>query len=171
MPELRLVTVSEDGAALVLQGDGPHTYTLPITEALRAAVRGDRSRLGQLEIALESQLTPKEIQTRIRHGESAEDVARAAGVPVERIRRFEGPVLGERDNIATQAPRRHLAPRRPWPAAGRTHGARGRRSRALSVSSARLSAGTPGGARTADGRCRSPTAPVQPRSARTSCTT
>jgi hypothetical protein len=101
--ELRLVTVTSDGSSLVLANDRGEQYRLPITETLRAAARGDRTRLGQLEIALESQLTPKEIQNRIRHGESADDVARAAGVPVERIRRFEGPVLAERAHVAERA--------------------------------------------------------------------
>ncbi len=107
MKELHLVTVDDDGR-LVLAGDGPEQYLLAVTDALRSAVRPDRGRAGQLEIALESQLTPKEIQTRIRHGESAEEVARAAGVPVERVRRFEGAVLAERSHIAEVAQRSSL---------------------------------------------------------------
>ena len=44
----------------------------------------------------ESRLTPREIQARLRSGQSPERVARAAGVPVDRVTRFYGPVLSER---------------------------------------------------------------------------
>ncbi len=54
---------------------------------------------------MESALRPREIQTRIRAGESVDDVARAAGVPVERIEPYAGPVLAEREHIAAQAQR------------------------------------------------------------------
>lgn len=105
MQELRLVAVSEDGRSLVLidAGAGGIEYQLPLDDALRAAVRHDRARLGQLQIELESQLRPREIQARIRAGETAEEVAAAAGVPVEKVRRYEGPVLGEREHVAFQA--------------------------------------------------------------------
>ena len=52
---------------------------------------------------MDSQLRPREIQARIRAGESAESVAEAGGIPVERVRRFEGPVLAERGHIASLA--------------------------------------------------------------------
>ncbi len=61
----------------------------------------------------EGELTPREIQSRIRGGDSAEDLARAAGVPVERIRRFEGPILRERLHIAEQAQEATLPRRLP----------------------------------------------------------
>ena len=59
----------------------------------------------------ESKLTPREIQARLRAGQSPERVARAAGVPVDRVTRFYGPVLSERalvidaarDNTLTRA--------------------------------------------------------------------
>ena len=82
MPDLRLVAVSEDGAHLVLRGEDGKKYTLPVDERLRAAVRGDRIRLGQIEIEMESQLRPRDIQARIRAGATAEEVAVAAGLSV-----------------------------------------------------------------------------------------
>ncbi|GAA3100770.1 septation protein SepH [Nonomuraea salmonea] len=48
---------------------------------------------------------PKEIQARIRAGETAEEIAATAGIPVERVRWFEGPVLQEREYVAQQAQR------------------------------------------------------------------
>ncbi|WP_019631264.1 septation protein SepH [Actinomadura atramentaria] len=112
MQELRLVAVSEDGTYLVLATAGRGTrFTLPVDDRLRAAVRGHFSRLGQFEIEVESPLRPKEIQARIRSGETAEEIAESAGIPVERIRWFEGPVLQEREYMAQQAQR--VAVRRP----------------------------------------------------------
>ncbi|MFI0350496.1 septation protein SepH [Actinomadura sp. 9N407] len=112
MQELRLVAVSEDGTYLVLATAGRGTrFTLPVDDRLRAAVRGHFSRLGQFEIEVESPLRPKEIQARIRSGETAEEIAESAGIPVERVRWFEGPVLQEREYMAQQAQR--VAVRRP----------------------------------------------------------
>jgi Protein of unknown function (DUF3071) len=52
---------------------------------------------------VESPLRPKEIQARIRAGETVEEIADAAGIAVERVRWFEGPVLAERAYMADQA--------------------------------------------------------------------
>jgi hypothetical protein len=101
VPELRVVAVSNDGTRLVLKAADNTEYTLPIDEGLRAAVRNDRARLGQIEV--ESHLRPRDIQARIRAGASAEEVAQLAGIPVERVRRFEGPVLAERAFMAERA--------------------------------------------------------------------
>ncbi|GAA2430690.1 septation protein SepH [Streptomyces pulveraceus] len=111
MPELRVVAVSNDGTRLVLKSADSTEYTLPIDERLRAAVRNDRARLGQIEIEVESHLRPRDIQARIRAGASAEEVAQFAGIPVDRVRRFEGPVLAERAFMAERA--RKTPVRRP----------------------------------------------------------
>jgi Protein of unknown function (DUF3071) len=106
MHELRLVAVSEDGsyAILAVPGRGGR-FSLPIDDRLRTVARGQFSRLAQYEIEVESPLRPKEIQDRIRAGETADEIADTAGVPVERIRRFEGPVLAEREYRAQEAQR------------------------------------------------------------------
>src|SRR5579864_1593130 len=104
MQELRFVAVSEDGRYAVLAVPGRSArFTLPIDERLRAVALGQTSRLAQYEIEVESPLRPKEIQARMRAGETAEEIADAAGIPVERVRWFEGPVLAERAYIADQA--------------------------------------------------------------------
>src|SRR5215831_6678431 len=104
MQELRFVAVSEDGSYAVLAVPGRSArFTLPIDERLRAVALGQTSRLAQYEIEVESPLRPKEIQARIRAGETAEEIADAAGIPVERVRWFEGPVLAERAYVAQQA--------------------------------------------------------------------
>ncbi|MFD9355416.1 septation protein SepH [Streptomyces sp. NPDC060031] len=111
MPELRVVAVSNDGTRLVLKAADSTEYTLAIDERLRAAVRNDRARLNQIEIEVESHLRPRDIQARIRAGASAEEVAQLAGIPVDRVRRFEGPVLAERAFMAERA--RKTPVRRP----------------------------------------------------------
>jgi hypothetical protein len=52
---------------------------------------------------MESSLSPRDIQTRIRRGESPDEVAVAAGVPVEQIIGFATPVLAEREYMCEQA--------------------------------------------------------------------
>jgi len=106
MHELRLVAVSEDGSYAVLDVPGRGgRFMLPIDDRLRTVARGQFSRLAQYEIEVESPLRPKEIQDRIRAGETADEIADVSGLPVERIRRFEGPVLAEREYRAQEAQR------------------------------------------------------------------
>jgi len=125
MQELRFVAVSEDGRYAVLAIPGrSERFTLPIDERLRAVALGQTSRLAQYEIEVESPLRPKEIQARIRAGETVEEIADAAGIAVERVRWFEGPVLAERAYMADQAQaasvRRHgdTIPSAPGPRLG-----------------------------------------------------
>jgi Protein of unknown function (DUF3071) len=104
MHELRLVAVSEDGSYAVLAAPGNGgRFMLAVDDRLRIVARGQFSRLAQYEIEVESPLRPKEIQDRIRAGETAEEIADAAGIPIERVRRFEGPVLAERAYRAQEA--------------------------------------------------------------------
>ena len=106
MQELRLVAVSEDGsyAILAVPGRGGR-FSLPIDDRLRTVARGQFSRLAQYEIEVENPLRPKEIQDRIRAGETADEIADLAGIPIDRVRRFEGPVLAEREYRAQDAQR------------------------------------------------------------------
>lgn len=109
MRALRFVALSEDGTHLVLAPDVPEAidsgerFTVAVDDRMRAAARGDISRLGQIEIEIESRLRPKEIQSRIRAGETPESVAAAAGVRVERVMRYAWPVLQERQTIAERS--------------------------------------------------------------------
>ena len=125
MQELRFVAVSEDGRYAVLAVPGRSArFTLPIDERLRAVALGQTSRLVQYEIEVENPLRPKEIQARIRAGETVEEIADAAGIAVERVRWFEGPVLAERAYMADQAQRASVrrqgdsAPSTPGPRLG-----------------------------------------------------
>jgi hypothetical protein len=103
MQHLTPVGLSKDGRRLVLVSDTGEEFAVPVDTKLRAALRGDHSRLGQLEMKMESALRPRDIQARIRAGESAEDVAAAAQTTVDAIMGFAAPVLAERAHVAQNA--------------------------------------------------------------------
>ncbi|MDQ6874894.1 MAG: septation protein SepH [Actinomycetota bacterium] len=103
MRQLRFVALAEDGAAVVLSDDNGEQYRLAVDERLQAASRGDGTRLGQIEIAMDSSMRPAEIQARVRAGEAPEEIARAGSMPVERVLRFAGPVLQERALVVQRA--------------------------------------------------------------------
>jgi len=115
MRPVRFVALSEDGQALVLADEVGRLLSLPIDERISAAMdpaRGPGS--GTVTIAAvpydhgNNTLSPRDIQARIRGGESADDVARIAGVPVDRVLRYAGPVLQERAMLAQHARRTRL---------------------------------------------------------------
>ena len=105
---LSLSGVSPDRQRLLLVDDQGAPFTLAITPDLRAAVRGETTRLGQLEIKMTSSIRPREIQTRVRAGESAETIAEAAGTTVEAIMAYVAPVLAERGHVAERAQKASL---------------------------------------------------------------
>lgn len=107
MRELATVGLSDDGRFLVARdATTGERFRLSIDRRLTTLV--DRtpvgsSRSGQMEIPMESSLTPRDIQTRIRRGESVEEVAEAAGITVERVHGFAVPVIAEREWMAQSA--------------------------------------------------------------------
>ncbi|MDP9823417.1 septation protein SepH [Nocardioides massiliensis] len=105
MQQLSVVGLSSDGNRLMLINDAGEEFAVAVDSRLRAALRGDQTRLGQLEISMESALRPRDIQARIRAGESAEAVAQAAQTTVDKIMAFAAPVLAERAHMADRAQR------------------------------------------------------------------
>ncbi|MDX6198813.1 MAG: hypothetical protein QOJ79_1964 [Actinomycetota bacterium] len=105
MRQLHVVALSEDGRSVLLAPSKTAktgTFALSLDGKLAAAVRGDVPRVGEQQ-AREAGVTPKEIQARLRAGESVEQIANAAGVPAARVERFAGPVLSERERIIDEA--------------------------------------------------------------------
>ena len=100
MQDLRLVGVHDDGEHLLLSGTGGEMFQLPINEALRLAA--SRPSVRTSAAALWPCL-PRDIQARIRSGSTAAEVAAASGMPLEKVERYEGPVLAEREYVAQQA--------------------------------------------------------------------
>ena len=103
--DLTLVGLTEDKQKLVLVSDAGEEFTLPADARLRAALRGEHARLAQLEITMESALRPRDIQARIRAGETPESVASAAQTTIEKIMGYATPVLAERAHVADRAQR------------------------------------------------------------------
>ncbi len=116
MRPVRFVALSEDGQAFVLADEVGRLLALPIDDRVTSAVRRDKAGGTGVAVASsptvtqdpEAVLSPRDIQARIRAGESAEDVARIAGVPVDRVLRYAGPVLQERAMLAQHARRTRL---------------------------------------------------------------
>lgn len=52
---------------------------------------------------MDSPMTPREIQSRIRSGETLADVVAAAGLPAERVEVFARPILAEREHTTAEA--------------------------------------------------------------------
>ncbi|MEV0947800.1 septation protein SepH [Rhodococcus sp. NPDC049939] len=104
MRELRVIGLEPDGSHVVCaDASTGERFRLPADDKLRAASSGDIARLGQIEIQMDSQLRPREIQARIRAGASVEQVAEEAGVPLSKVERFAYPVLLERSRAAEMA--------------------------------------------------------------------
>jgi len=124
MRSLRIVELATDGRALILALDvAPaidtgERYTLPIDERLRAASDGDLARNQQSEIdPAVDPLSPREIQTRIRAGESVAQLAAEPGIRAEHVERYAYPVLQERSRMADEARTAQVRLRLSQPAA------------------------------------------------------
>jgi hypothetical protein len=125
--ELHVLGVSDDGATLLLAASADATrpsHQLPLDDRLRAAARGQLAAPGE---RAESALPVREIQARLRAGDSPEAVAKAAGLPVARVQPYAVPVLAERARIVDEA-RGHIvhrargtAPTRPLGEAADAH--------------------------------------------------
>ena len=110
MRPVRFVALSEDGHALVLADEVGRLLALPIDDRVNTVLHVERgANPGALAVAAPNDpapsLSPRDIQARLRSGESADEVARIAGVPVDRVLRYAGPVLQERAMLAQHARR------------------------------------------------------------------
>jgi hypothetical protein len=107
MRPVRFVALSEDGQAFVLADEVGRLLALPIDERIHTVLRQEPG--GPTTVTPEPVvLSPRDIQAKIRSGESADEVARVAGVPVDRVLRYAGPVLQERAMLAQHARRTKL---------------------------------------------------------------
>jgi hypothetical protein len=125
---LTLLGVTADGRRLRLVD--PHDpigreFTVEIDARLRAALgvqpatRPEKP-VPKVETKMDSMLRPRDIQARIRAGETPESVAAAAQTTVDKIMPYAAPVLAEREHVAERAQRSSI--RRP--ATDVPHGAR-----------------------------------------------
>ena len=96
MQELKVIGV-ENGALLAASDDGAR-FRIEIDEVLQSRIRQ-----AQPETHSGPKPSPREVQSLIRSGLSAEEVAQVTGASIDYIRRFEGPVLAEREHVVTSA--------------------------------------------------------------------
>jgi DUF3071 family protein len=103
MRVLRYVGQAEDERHLLVEtADGAEQFSLPLSEELRSAAGTDLPRLSQNR-PRESPISPREIQVRVRGGESPEDIARQVDLPLERVLRFAAAVVAERARVTGEA--------------------------------------------------------------------
>jgi hypothetical protein len=114
--ELEVLSISDDGNHVLLASSEDATratHQVRISNRLVAAINGE---LDDEDEHRESELSPKEIQARLRAGDSVEQVARAARIPTARIMIYATPVISERVRIIDQARAAKLRrPRGPEP--------------------------------------------------------
>ncbi|WP_233189038.1 septation protein SepH [Subtercola sp. Z020] len=96
MQDLTVIGI-ENGALLVSSETGER-FRVAIDEVLQSRLRQSTS-----STAPGIKVSPREIQSQIRAGMSAEDVARSTGASLEYVERFEGPVVAERLHIVSSA--------------------------------------------------------------------
>jgi hypothetical protein len=92
--ELRLTGKTPDGAYISLTDNDGVEYTLRISDTLRATV--NQPRLMAVRTHDGESISVKEVQARLRAGESIESVARDANWTIEKVERFAGPIQQER---------------------------------------------------------------------------
>lgn len=97
MRPLTVVGLTSDGLRLVLRS-GNDTFELPLKDV-------PTSRQPALPFADQPVPTPRQIQERVRAGETAAEIAESSGLTIEHVSRFDGPVLAEREFQATRAQR------------------------------------------------------------------
>ncbi|MGN7976307.1 septation protein SepH [Microbacterium sp. 22195] len=93
--------VGTEAGVLVLATESGQRFALPIDDVLHREVR--RATRETEPAAARLAASPRDIQTQIRAGLSASEVAALLGVSEADVARFEGPVLAEREHIVGQA--------------------------------------------------------------------
>jgi hypothetical protein len=102
MSELRLTGKNPEGTHLTLTNPIGEEFTIRISDTLRATVNQPRLAAVSASDDVET-MSVKEIQRRLRSGESMDAIARDGRISVEKVERFAGPILQERVYILDQA--------------------------------------------------------------------
>ena len=101
MSELRLTGKNPEGTHLTLTNPIGEEFTVRISDTLRATV--NQARLAAVVASDDVEtMSVKEIQRRLRAGETMDAIARDGHISVEKVERFAGPILQERVYILDQ---------------------------------------------------------------------
>ena len=95
MSEIRLKGRSDDGNELRLESKDGTNFLLPIDDELRALVNQPRL-LVVAHAEEQSLLTVKEVQSRLRGGESIDSIVRTSDWSPQKVEKFSGPIMQER---------------------------------------------------------------------------
>jgi hypothetical protein len=102
MSDLRLTGKNPEGTHLTLADSQGGEFTVRISDTLRATV--NQPRLTSVVSPDDSEvMSVREIQRRLRAGETMDAIARDGRVSVDKVERFAGPILQERVYILDQA--------------------------------------------------------------------
>ena len=100
--ELKLVGRTGDGSAIELTDQSGAKFSLPITENLKSALTQPKL-VSVAPIDERPSFGVKEIQARLRAGESMGSISRTTDWAVEKIEKFSGPILQERAYVIETA--------------------------------------------------------------------
>ncbi|MFM7350906.1 MAG: septation protein SepH [Actinomycetota bacterium] len=100
MSELRVVGRTSDGERIELADGEGNSFTVKIDESLKSAMT-ERKLVAVSEDA--PTFSIKEIQARLRAGESFAEVARISGLSINKIERYASPIMQERAWVIEQA--------------------------------------------------------------------
>ena len=100
--ELQLVGRTGDGSAIELTDQSGAKFSLPITENLKSALTQPKL-ISVAPIDERPSFGVKEIQARLRAGESMGSISRTTDWAVEKIEKFSGPILQERAYVIETA--------------------------------------------------------------------
>ena len=102
MSELRVQGKNNEGTHLTLVDNDGQEFSLRISDTLRATV--NQPRLASVPSAeVDATISVKEIQRRLRAGDAPEVIAREGNTTLDKIARFSGPILQEREYILSLA--------------------------------------------------------------------
>jgi hypothetical protein len=102
MSDLRLTGKNPEGTHLTLIDSQGEEFTVRISDTLRATV--NQPRLTSVVSPDDSEvMSVREIQRRLRAGQTMDAIARDGQVSVDKVERFAGPILQERVYILDQA--------------------------------------------------------------------
>ncbi len=117
MRQLRFVRALDDGQLLILESADPvEQFVLPAASMPAAGLAPApippaapapvvSAPVVSAPAGSEPAIAPREIQMRVRAGESPAEVAASIGTSVERVMRFAGPVMDERSRVAGESRR------------------------------------------------------------------
>ncbi len=100
MKELIFVGRSEDNLELIFMDEDGGEFAVAVDDHIRRSINTNDT---ATVTTTDSGISPRDIQTRIRRGETAQAIASEAGVDSARIERYAGPVLAERLYMAKRA--------------------------------------------------------------------